>query len=218
MSALIVIPTYNERDNIARLLLAIRAEAPDAHILVVDDSSPDNTAEMVDTAQQNVHLLSRTGPRGLGPAYLDGFRWALRNNFDQIVQMDADFSHQPRHLRALLDATQTADVALGCRYMAGGGVIGWERHRRWLSRLGNRYASLALNLPYSDLTSGFKCFQRHILEIIDLDAVQSVGYAFQIEMTWRMVRANASVVEVPILFPDRQAGRSKLSLRIAHEA
>ena len=218
--ALVILPTYNEQGNIQRMLPAVLAELPGAHVLVVDDQSPDGTAEAVAQAAQGdgrIHLLRRDGARGLGRAYLHGFRWALAQGYRLVFEMDADFSHQPRYLPHLLRAAEDADVVLGCRYMPGGGVVGWGPHRQLLSRGGNAYARRALGLPYRDLSGGYKCFRREVLETIDLGAVQSVGYSFQIELTWRAHHAGFRIAEVPIVFPDRRVGRSKLSLAIAHE-
>lgn len=219
--ALVVLPTYDERDNLPRIVPAILAELPGAHVLVVDDQSPDGTGALADALAAEdgrVHVLHRTGPRGLGRAYLAGFRWALARDYDFVFEMDADFSHQPRYLPVFLDRARDADLVLGSRYVRGGGVEGWAWYRRWLSRGGNRYARSVLGLPYSDLTGGYKCFRRKVLESIDLDAVRTVGYGFQIELTWRAARAGFRIVEIPIVFPDRMAGESKMDLRICGEA
>lgn len=217
--ALVVLPTYNERGNISRILPAIRAELPLADVLVVDDHSPDGTAAAAEAlGDPRVHVVRRDGPRGLGPAYLYGFRWALARDYRFIFEMDADFSHLPRYLPRFLEAAQGAALVLGCRYIDGGGVQGWAAHRQLLSRGGNRYARLMLGLPYRDLTGGFKCFRREVLAAIDLDAVQSVGYCFQIELTWRAARHGFRIRELPIVFPDRQVGQSKMSMAIFREA
>ncbi len=219
--ALVIHPTYNERENLPGVTAAVLAELPGAHILVVDDHSPDGTGEIADAlaaADPRIHVLHREGPRGLGPAYLAGFAWALEHDYAFIFEMDADFSHQPRHLPQLLAAAQSWDLVLGCRYMPGGGVEGWGMHRRLLSRGGNLYARLVLGLPHRDLTGGFKCFRRAVLAGLDLGAVQAAGYGFQIELTWRALQAGFSVGEVPIVFPDRTAGRSKMNLSIFGEA
>jgi len=216
---LVIVPTYNERGNICRILPAILAELPAANVLVVDDHSPDGTAEAAEgLGDPRVHVVRRDGPRGLGPAYIFGFRWALARDYDFIFEMDADFSHQPRFLPHFLDAARDADLVLGCRYMPGGGVRGWAPHRQLLSRGGNRYARTVLGLPQRDLTGGFKCFRRTVLETIDLGAVRSVGYSFQIELTLRASRAGFRIAEIPIVFPDRQVGESKMSLAIFREA
>ncbi len=220
-AALIVAPTYDERDNLPRLVAAIHAAVPDAHVLVVDDASPDGTGALADelaAADDRVHVMHRAGKLGLGTAYLDGFRWGLQRGFALLCQMDADGSHQPRHLPAMLAAAEHADVVLGSRYVPGGGTRDWPRRRRWTSRGGNWYARTVLGLPYRDLTGGYKCFRREVLAALDLGAVRSVGYAFQIELTWLAARAGFRICEVPIVFPDRAAGRSKMSLGIAAEA
>ncbi len=218
---LIVVPTYNERDNIERLIEAIHGQVPAAHVLVVDDNSPDGTGELADALaarDERVHVLHRPGKLGLGTAYIAGFRYALDHGYDLVFEMDADFSHRPEHLPAFLEAIRDADLVLGCRYMPGGGTEDWGIGRRLLSRGGNLYARLWLGLPLRDLTGGFKCFRRKVLETIPLDRVQSEGYAFQIELTWRAVQAGFRVVEVPIQFPDRRVGASKMSRRIVAEA
>jgi len=219
--ALVIVPTLNERENIDRLIPAIFSELPEAHLLIVDDLSQDGTGERVAelaASDPRLHLSSRDGERGLGRAYIHGFHWALSREYRTILQMDADFSHQPRYLPHFLRAIQDADLVLGARYIPGGGVRGWGLHRQIISRGGNLYARWMLGLPFSDLTGGFKCFRREVLERIDMDGVQSIGYSFQIEMTWRAVRAGFTVRQIPILFPDRRAGRSKMSLQIFREA
>jgi dolichol-phosphate mannosyltransferase len=219
--ALVVIPTYDERENLSRLVAEIFAVAPAVHVLVVDDNSPDGTGELADglaAGDDRVHVMHRPGKLGLGTAYLDGFRWALRRDYPLVCEMDADFSHQPRHLPDLLQAAEHADLVLGTRYMPGGGTVDWTLTRKLTSRGGNLYARTILGLPYRDLTGGFKCFRRDVLMALDLDAVRSVGYAFQIELTWRVHRAGFRIAEVPIVFPDRGAGRSKMSPHIVREA
>ena len=188
--ALVIVPTYNEAENITGIVPAILAALPRAEVLIVDDRSPDGTGALADglaAADSRVHVVHRDGPRGLGRAYLHGFAWALARDHRFIFEMDADFSHQPRYLPDFLDAIGDADLALGCRYMPGGGVEGWGLHRQLLSRGGNLYARLILGLPFHDLTGGFKCFRRELLERMDLSAVASVGYCFQVELTWRAV-------------------------------
>ncbi len=219
---IVVLPTFNEAENLPRIVPAILEALPEGRILVVDDHSPDGTgdiAEELAAADPRVRVSHRSGPRGLGPAYLHGFALCLADpTCTHILEMDADFSHQPKYLPDLLKAAETADLVLGCRYMPGGGIEGWAAHRRAISRLGNRYARTILGVQLSDLTGGFKCFRREVLETIDLEAVQSVGYGFQIELTWRALQAGFRVAEVPIVFPDRTAGESKMSPRIMHEA
>lgn len=220
--ATVIVPTYNEAENLPRIVPAILAALPEARVLVVDDLSPDGTGDIADglaAADARVRVSHRDGPRGLGPAYLHGFRLALEDpRCDFIFEMDADFSHQPRYLPDFLRAARDADLVLGCRYMPGGGIEGWGPHRLAISRAGTLYARAVLGLPYRDLTGGFKCFRRRVLETIDLSAVRSVGYAFQIELTWRAWQAGFLIREIPIVFPDRTVGESKMSMGIMHEA
>jgi dolichol-phosphate mannosyltransferase len=219
--ATVIVPTYNEAENLPRIVPAILAVLPEAKVLVVDDRSPDGTGAIADrlaAADPRVRVSHRDGPRGLGPAYLHGFRLALEDpDCAFIFEMDADFSHQPRYLPDLLRAARDADLVLGCRYMPGGGIEGWGPHRLLISRAGTMYARAVLGMPFRDLTGGFKCFRRAVLETIDLGAVRSVGYAFQIELTWRAYQAGFLIREVPIVFPDRTAGESKMSMAIMHE-
>jgi dolichol-phosphate mannosyltransferase len=221
ITPLIVIPTYNERPNLTALL-PIVLEEPRFHVLVVDDNSPDGTAELVqETALRypsRLHLLSRPAKLGLGTAYLAGFRWALDRDYDLVCEMDADFSHDPRTLPRLVNASATADLVLGSRYVVGGGTANWSVLRQVISRTGSLYARSILGLPYQDLTGGFKCFRRRVLETIDLDSVHSTGYAFQIELTYRAHRAGFRIAEVPIVFEERRAGSSKMSPGIVGEA
>lgn len=218
---LIVTPTYNEAQNIERLVDRIHEVVPDAHVLIVDDASPDGTGQLADRmaeADPRVHVLHRAGKLGLGTAYIAGFRWALAEGFDLVFEMDADFSHRPEHLPQFLALAREFDLVLGCRYIPGGGTQDWGLYRQMLSRGGNLYARSILWLPFHDLTGGFKCFRREVLEAIDLDAVQSEGYAFQIELTWRAWRRGFRIAETPILFPDRTRGKSKMSRKIFVEA
>ncbi|MCB9780326.1 MAG: polyprenol monophosphomannose synthase [Alphaproteobacteria bacterium] len=220
--SLIVLPTYNEADNLPAIVPAIFAIVPRVRILVVDDLSPDGTGELADAMAADdprIRVCHRDGERGLGRAYLHGFRLALEDPaVERVLEMDADFSHQPRYLPDLIAATERADLALGCRYMPGGGVEGWGKRRELLSKGGNLYARSILGLPYRDLTGGFKCFRRAVLEALELEAVRSRGYSFQIDLTWRAVQAGFSVAEVPIVFPDRRVGQSKMSGSIVREA
>lgn len=220
--SLIVLPTYNEADNLPEIVPAILSEVPAARILVVDDHSPDGTgavAEVLAAADPRVSVSHRSGPRGLGRAYLHGFGLALQDpGVARVLEMDADFSHPPRYLPALLAASADADLVLGCRYMPGGGVEDWGLRRRLLSRGANLYTRAILGLPHRDLTGGFKCFRRAVLENIDLSAVRSRGYAFQVELIWRAVQAGFTVAEVPFVFPDRRVGQSKMSGDIVAEA
>ena len=220
-SPLVLIPTYNERGNLSSFIAAVRASLPQADILVIDDNSPDGTgilAEEIATQDAHVRVLHREQKKGLGRAYLAGFAWALERQYSHVFEIDADFSHNPKDLPRLLEATEDADLALGCRWMPGGGVSGWPWSRLALSRCGNLYARLVLGTPYRDLTGGFKCFRREALETLDLDKIQSVGYGFQIEVTWRALRSGLRVVEVPIHFTDRTVGESKMSGQTFKEA
>ncbi|MCC6620425.1 MAG: polyprenol monophosphomannose synthase [Deltaproteobacteria bacterium] len=233
--ALVIIPTYDERDNLPRLVAEIHALLPDIHVLVVDDNSPDGTGQLADelaAADARVHVMHRAGKLGLGTAYIAGFGWALAQRagdvaggsgashaYDLVFEMDCDFSHQPKYLPHFLAAARGgADLVLGCRYMKGGGTEDWTFMRKLVSRGGNLYAKMIMGLPFRDLTGGFKCFRREVLETIDLSAVRSKGYAFQIELTYRAWLAGFKVVEVPIVFPDRRVGQSKMSGRIVREA
>jgi dolichol-phosphate mannosyltransferase len=221
----LVIPTYNEAENIESIVQAVLprlAEAsPDHTLLVVDDSSPDGTGAIADRlARENdaVDVLHRAGKDGLGRAYLAGFDRALAGGAELVMEMDADFSHDPDDVPRLIRAAGDADLVLGSRYVEGGGVSGWEWHRRLLSRGGCWYARTILGVPVRDLTGGFKCFRREVLETLDLDQVHADGYGFQIEMTYRTLKAGFRVREIPIVFHERRAGDSKMDARIAAEA
>ncbi len=219
--ALVVLPTYNEAENLAQVVKAILAASERLEILVVDDNSPDGTGQLADTlaAQETrLHVLHRERKEGLGRAYLAGFRWALAHPYRLILEMDADFSHDPAHLPALLSAAEGADLVLGSRYVAGGGTENWGLLRRLISRGGSLYARLVLGVAVRDLTGGFKCFRRETLERLDLDTVRSEGYSFQIELTYRALNLGMRVVEVPIVFADRRVGKSKMSRHIFAEA
>jgi len=220
--AWVVVPTYEEAANIERLVEAARAELPaDAQILIVDDNSPDGTGEIaarLATEHDGVHVLHRARKEGLRPAYFAGFRRALAEGAGLIVEMDSDFSHQPTYLPRLLEAAESADLVIGSRYVPGGGVTDWGALRRTISRGGSAYARLVLGIDVRDLTAGFKCFRREVLEAIDFDAIQARGYAFQVEMTYRAIKLGFEVVEVPIVFRDRQAGSSKMNRVIVLEA
>jgi dolichol-phosphate mannosyltransferase len=213
MPPLVVIPTYQEADNIGRMVVAIKQLLPETVVLVVDDASPDDTARVAQKA--GAEILKRTGQRGLGPAYREGFQWALQHDFDPIFQMDADFSHDPADLLRLWTG---APLTLGSRYLPGGGTRNWELSRRLLSRYGSFYARSWLGLNLSDLTGGFKCWQARTLAQLSLSTLTSTGYAFQIETTWRAIQLGFQVAEVPILFTERSAGSSKMNARIALEA
>ncbi|MEJ3657854.1 polyprenol monophosphomannose synthase [Actinomycetes bacterium KLBMP 9759] len=220
-AVLVVVPTYNERDNLEPLVSRLRAAVPDADVLVVDDSSPDGTGEVADklaAADPQVSVLHRPGKSGLGTAYLAGFASALRGGYALVVEMDADGSHAPEDLPALLAAASTADLVLGSRYVAGGQVRNWPAHRLVFSRLANLYARIALGVPIADVTAGFRVFRRQVLAELPLGSVSSQGYCFQIDMAWRAVRAGFVVREVPITFTERVRGRSKMSMPIVVEA
>jgi dolichol-phosphate mannosyltransferase len=220
----LILPTYNEAENIAPFVEAVQGELPPgARVLIVDDSSPDGTGEIANrlaSERENVAVLHRPRREGLGPAYIAGFREALAGGAELILEMDSDFSHEPAYLPRLLDAIEDADLAIGSRYVDGGGVGDWGTMRRAISRGGNTYARamLGAGVGVSDLTGGFKCFRRKVLEAIDLDAVRSKGYAFQVELTYRAVQGGFRVVEVPIVFHDRRVGSSKMSRAIVAEA
>jgi dolichol-phosphate mannosyltransferase len=218
----LVLPTYEEATNIERVVVEARKKLPaDAQVLIVDDDSSDGTGEIaarLEREHEAVHCLHRPRKEGLGPAYIAGFRQALADGAGLIVEMDADFSHEPAYLPRLLEAADRADVVIGSRYVPGGGVSDWGPLRQAISRGGSSYARLVLGAHVRDLTGGFKCFHREVLEAIDLDAVRSRGYAFQVEMTYRAIQLGFEVVEVPIVFRDRQAGSSKMSRSIVLEA
>lgn len=220
--AWLVLPTYNEAGNIERFVEAVIAVLPaSARILIVDDSSPDGTGRIADrlaAAEPRVAVLHRPRKEGLGPAYIAGFRRALAEGAGLILEMDSDFSHDPSHLPALLEASEQADLVIGSRYVPGGGVADWGPLRRAISRGGSTYARLMLGVGVRDLTGGFKCFRREVLEAVDLDSVESRGYAFQVEVTYRAIRQGFRVVEVPIVFRDRQVGSSKIDGLVITEA
>jgi len=218
---LIILPTYNERRNIEKIVPAIFEVLPETHILIVDDNSPDGTgrlAEAMTVSETRLFVMHRHKNRGLGPAYIDGFKWAIERGYSTIFEMDADFSHQPKYLPSFLEAIEHADIVLGCRYMPEGGVEGWAQHRQWLSKAGNFYAKRLLSLSYRDLTGGFKCFKRTTLEALDLDAVQSTGYNFQVELTHQAHQRGMMITEVPIVFIEREKGVSKMNWGICWEA
>jgi dolichol-phosphate mannosyltransferase len=218
----VILPTYNEAGNIEAIVAAVRKMLPASRrLLIVDDSSPDGTGELADglaAAHDDVEVLHRPVKEGLGPAYLAGFRRALAAGAELILEMDSDFSHDPAYLPRMLDAARNADLVLGSRYVPGGGVSDWGPLRRAISRGGSLYSRLVLGIGVNDLTGGFKCFRREVLEEIDLDAVTSRGYAFQVEMTYRALRAGFRVVEVPIVFRERRVGASKMTKEIVAEA
>jgi dolichol-phosphate mannosyltransferase len=218
----LVLPTYNEAGNIEAFVEAVHAKLPaSARILIVDDNSPDGTGEIADRLAErlpSVSVLHRPRKEGLGPAYVAGFRRALAEGAGHVVEMDSDFSHDPAYLPRLLEAGERADLAIGSRYVDGGGVTEWSALRRAISRGGSAYARLVLGVEVRDLTGGFKCFRREVLEAIDLDSISSRGYAFQVEMTYRALRRGFEVVEVPIVFRERRVGASKMDRSIVAEA
>lgn len=221
MSDLILLPTYNERENVERIVPLIRAALPDADLLIVDDGSPDGTGGLADAIagrDPKVRVLHRPKKEGLGRALVHAFRVALEGPYERVYTMDADFSHDPSYLPALRRATEAADVAVGARYVPGGGVVGWGPLRQLVSRGGNLYARTILGVPYHDLTGNYRCWRRVALERIALDTLRSDGYAFQIEVLYRAHRSGSRIAEVPIVFRDRTAGRSKMTTRIVMEA
>ena len=219
--AIICIHTYNERENIDRIVPAVLDQAPGANVLVVDDNSPDGTGRIADAmaAQDNrVKVLHRTQKEGLGKAYLAAFEWALNKDYKYIVEFDADFSHDPRYLPEMFERLESADVVVGSRRVKGGGVENWDVMRRFLSWGGSMYAKTILQVPVRDLTGGFNGFHRRCLDIIDYASIRSTGYAFKIEIKYRCVKKGLKIVEMPILFPDRTHGASKMSTDIMLEA
>ncbi|HTI25632.1 MAG TPA: polyprenol monophosphomannose synthase [Kutzneria sp.] len=218
---LVVIPTYNERENLGPIVARLHEALPEVHALVVDDGSPDGTGELADqmaAADDRVHVLHRTEKAGLGAAYVAGFGWALERDYGVIVEMDADGSHGPEDLPRLLDALTDADLVLGSRYVPGGRVVNWPKYRELISRGGGLYSRLALGAKIRDITGGFKAFRREVLEKINIQSVASQGYCFQIDLTWRTIEAGFEVVEVPITFTERAIGQSKMSGNIVREA
>jgi dolichol-phosphate mannosyltransferase len=220
--ALVIVPTYNERFNIARLIPAVLAQDPALEVLVVDDGSPDGTGAIVDgivATNSRVHVIHREKKLGLGTAYLAGFRWALERKYDLVFEMDADFSHNPERLPEFLEAIKEAVLVLGSRYQDGHvNVVNWPMSRLFLSYAANVYARFVTGLPIFDTTGGFKCFRRNVLESIDLNAVKSNGYAFQIEVSYRVWKRGFRLFEIPIIFVDRTEGVSKMSKKIVREA
>jgi dolichol-phosphate mannosyltransferase len=218
---LVIIPTYDERENLERIVERVVAAVPDAHVLVVDDASPDGTGKLADALadeDSRIHVLHRAGKAGLGAAYIAGFDWALGNGYDVVVEMDADGSHAPEQLHRLLAALEHADVVLGSRYVPGGAVVNWPRRREVLSRGGNLYVRLALGVRLRDATGGYRAFRRHVLDGIDYAGVASQGYCFQVDLVRRAIDAGFQVVEVPITFAERERGESKMSGDIVREA
>lgn len=222
VKTVLVIPTYNERENLPDLIERLEALDLGLHALIVDDNSPDGTGDLAEEMAARrpwLRVLHRPGKAGLGTAYLEGFRLALRLGYEAIGEMDADLSHNPAHLPAMLRAMdEGADLVLGSRYVRGGGVRNWGWSRKLISRGGSLYSQIILGVPVRDLTGGFKLFRRQLLQNLDLDTVRSNGYSFQIEMTYRALRRGYRVVEVPIIFEDRRVGKSKLSRQVVLEA
>lgn len=223
MKHLIIVATYNERDNIEPLLNEIFKVEPEMNVLVIDDNSPDKTYEIVDELaagkyKDRVFLMKRAGKLGLGTAYIAGFNWALDREYDTIMQMDADFSHHPRYIPDFLEAIKTNDLVIGSRYVKGGGVRNWGLNRKIISRGGSLYSRTILGLKVRDLTGGFKCFRRKVLETIDINNLVSTGFAFQVETTYKTFLNGFKIKEVPIIFEDRVVGQSKMSSGIFVEA
>jgi len=219
--ALVIIPTYNEKENIRSIVELVLSQAPNLEVLVVDDNSPDGTAAIVTEmakAEPRVHLLSRAGKLGLGTAYIAGFKWGLAQGYAYLIEMDADFSHDPREIPNMLKAIQQADLVIGSRYIDGVRVVNWPLSRLFLSKGASYYVRIITGLPIHDPTGGFKCFRRIVLESIELDEVRSNGYAFQVEMSFKAWMKGFRIREIPITFADRHAGQSKMSGHIIQEA
>jgi dolichol-phosphate mannosyltransferase len=219
--SLIIIPTYNELENVKKIIPDILNRYENVEILVVDDNSPDGTGELVDQLMkqsERIKLLKRPGKMGLGTAYIAGFKYALANRYDFIFEMDADYSHDPKEIGNFLEAIKSCDLVLGSRYKTGVNVINWPMRRLMLSYFANGYTRFITGLPIKDATGGFKCFRRKVLESIDLDSIKSNGYAFQIEMTFKAFKKGFRISEIPIIFIDRFQGTSKMSKKIVHEA
>ncbi|WP_214414644.1 polyprenol monophosphomannose synthase [Sphaerisporangium fuscum] len=218
---LVVVPTYNERENLPMIVGRLREAVPEAHLLIADDNSPDGTGAVADelaAGDDHVHVLHRPGKQGLGSAYIAGFRWGLAEGFDVLVEIDADGSHQPEELRQLLDALAGADLVIGSRWVPGGKVLNWPARRELLSRGANIYVRTLLGMPVRDATAGFRAYRASTLEKIGLDDVQSQGYCFQVDLTLRTIRHGLRVTEVPITFVERTVGASKMSRSVFAEA
>lgn len=220
MRPLIAIPTYNEAENLPRIVPAVLEAEAEPEVIIIDDSSPDGTGDIADEfaqADARVHVLHRPSKAGLGTAYKAAFKWALARDYDVAVEMDADFSHNPSDIDRLLERSDGSNLVIGSRYVPGGKVVNWAWGRRMLSRYGNRYAAFCLGLPVADATAGYRAYSRKVLEALDLDAITSNGYAFQIEMAYTVWKLGFPVVEVPISFEDRRVGQSKMSRKIVAE-
>ncbi|MFJ1872942.1 polyprenol monophosphomannose synthase [Streptomyces chartreusis] len=220
-TALVIIPTYNEAENIKSIVGRVRKAVPDAHVLVADDNSPDGTGKLADelaAEDDHVQVLHRKGKEGLGAAYLAGFRWGIEHDYGVLIEMDADGSHQPEELPRLLTALKGADLVLGSRWVPGGRVVNWPKSREFISRGGSLYSRVALDLPLRDITGGYRAFRRETLQGLGLDDVASQGYCFQVDLARRAVKAGYHVVEVPITFVERELGDSKMSRDILVEA
>ena len=221
MKKLVIIPTYNEIENMKMLLPALMGLSQKFDVLVVDDSSPDGTADFVKEfarIEPRVHVLVRAAKQGLGKAYLAGFDWGLKNNYDVLTEMDADFSHAPKHLNEILSLIETHDVVIGSRYVLGGGTVNWGIIRKVISRGGSLYSRIILGYPLRDWTGGFNCWRREVLEKINLSGIRSNGYSFQIELKYKALKHGYKIHETPIIFEDRRVGQSKMSLKIVLEA
>ncbi|MGO4584278.1 polyprenol monophosphomannose synthase [Arthrobacter sp. 2RAF6] len=222
MRVLTIIPTYNELESLPKTLGRLRAAVPASDVLVVDDNSPDGTGQLADSIaaeDSQVHVLHRKGKEGLGAAYIAGFKWGLAAGYDVLVEMDADGSHQPEQLPLLLDAINDgADLAMGSRWVPGGGTVNWPLYRQAISRTGSTYARLMLGLKIKDITGGYRAFRRSTLEALKLDQVESVGYGFQVDLAWRVAKLGLKIVERPITFVERELGASKMSGNIVIEA
>jgi dolichol-phosphate mannosyltransferase len=218
---LVVIPTYNEADNVRIITERVRKAVPQVDILIADDNSPDGTGAIADelsAADEQIHVLHRPGKQGLGAAYVAGFGWAREHGYEAVVEMDADGSHAPEQLSRLLDAVRDADLVVGSRYVPGGTVVNWPKRREYLSRGASLYTRLAIGVPYRDVTGGYRVYRMPVLDKIEVDSVTSQGYCFQIDLLWRVHKGGFRVVEVPITFADREFGASKMSSRIVREA
>ncbi|MFF3763787.1 polyprenol monophosphomannose synthase [Streptomyces sp. NPDC001922] len=220
-TALVIIPTYNEAENVKSIVGRVRAAVPEAHVLVADDNSPDGTGKLADelvAEDEQVHVLHRKGKEGLGAAYLAGFRWGIENGYGVLVEMDADGSHRPEELPRLLTALKSADLVLGSRWVPGGRVVNWPKSREFISRGGSLYSRVLLGVPMRDVTGGYRAFRKETLEGLGMEAVASAGYCFQVDLAWRAAKAGFHIVEVPITFVEREFGDSKMSRDILVEA